>query len=142
MLDSEPGKGIGGQDHWGHRLLAPARHSPQKQESLRKQRDRYQGRKPPDLRRIREESELRSADGDRGQAKQASLTQHRGSKGHRLTRDQQTPSSGKGANRHVSLKYTWTDSQEAREAHHPLMGTDRQLPGRPPSTIRRGRQGE
>ena len=47
----------------GTRMPESAGHTPQKQESLKKQRDRYQGRKPPDPRRIREEPELRSADG-------------------------------------------------------------------------------
>ena len=127
----------------GTRTPESADNTPQKQESLRKQRDRYQGRKPPGPRRIREEPELRSADGGTEDRQTGSpSTQHRGSKGHRLG-DQRTPS-GKGSNTHVSSKYTWTDSQEAREATSSTQGTDRQTasPRQTPVNHQTGSQGE
>lgn len=116
----------------GTRMPESAGHTPQKQESLKKQRDRYQGRKPPDPRRIREEPELRSADGG--------------------TEDRQTgsPSTSTEAPRDTDLETngpfpanTQTDMSAQNipglthrrpgRPHHPLRGqTDRlPAPGRP-----------
>lgn len=128
----------------GTRTPESAGHTPQRQESLKKQRDRYQGRKPPDPRRIREEPELRSADGG--------------------TKDRQTgsPSTSTEAPRDTDLETNGRLRAKARtdmsaqnipglthrrpgRPHHPLRGqTDRlPAPGRPPSTIRRaGKESE
>ena len=109
-----------------------AGHTPQKQESLRKQRDKYPGRKPPDPRRIREEPELRSADGgteDRQTGSPSTSTE--------APRDTDLETNGRlraKARTHMSAQnITGLTHRRPGRPHHPLRGqTDRlPAPGRP-----------
>lgn len=128
----------------GTRTPESADNTPQKQESLRKQRDRYQGRKPPDPRRIREEPELRSADGgteDRQTGSPSTSTE--------APRDTDLETNGRlraKARTHMSAQnIPGLTHRRPGRPHHPLRGqTDRlPAPGRPPSTIRRaGKESE
>lgn len=121
----------------GTRTPESADNTPQKQESLRKQRDRYQGRKPPGPRRIREEPELRSADGgteDRQTGSPSTSTE--------APRDTDLETNGRlraTARTHMSAQnIPGLTHRRPGRPHHPLRGqTDRlPAPGRPRSTIR------